>query len=430
MQIDTASTRLGVIGLGYVGLPVACMFARAGFRTTGVDVDADRVETIRRGENPIRGIEPGLSELVSEVIRSGRLMCSTDMADLRVADVVIVCVQTPVDDSDHLPRYQHLRAALRSLGGVLKDGALVIVESTLAPGTMARVVIPELETAAGGPVGQRFYAGHCPERVMPGRLLYNLENMDRVAGGITPQVGEAMRDLYRHIVRGTVDITDILTAELVKTTENAYRDVQIAFANEVARICEAVGGDVWKVRELVNKSPGRHMLFPGAGVGGHCIPKDPWLLIANAGQANPKLIPVARAVNRAMPEHVLDLLAGALAACNLPLEGAVVAVLGYAYREDSDDTRDTPSAAVVELLQQRGAQARIHDPYVPGYQTRLEDVLKGAQAAVLMVAHEEYRRADWENLSAQVPVLIDTRQVLPPEMRLKSAQVRLLGRAY
>jgi UDP-N-acetyl-D-mannosaminuronic acid dehydrogenase len=429
--IRDRSARLSVIGLGYVGLPVACMFAGAGFRTLGVDVAAERIAMINRAENPIQGKEPDLAELIAQVVHSGSLHCTTDYAELHEVDVVIVCVQTPIDESDHRPRYAHLTAALTALGKVIKRGTLVIVESTLAPGTMQNIVIPTLDQATGGTAGEYFYVGHCPERVMPGKLLHNLTHMDRVVGGQTTAVAEVMTTLYRNIVRGDLDPTNLLMAELVKTTENAYRDVQIAFVNEVAQVCEVLGGNVWELRELVNKSPGRHMLYPGAGVGGHCIPKDPWLLIANVrDQIAPRVIPSAREVNRAMPAHMLKLTQDALTACGVSLNGAMVAVLGYAYLANSDDTRDTPSQAYVELLEQHGANIRIHDPYVSEYNHDLEQVLTGADAAVIMVAHDEYSTTDWRACLPllRTPVLVDGRHVLSDDFHVEGAQIRVLGR--
>ncbi|MBK9125422.1 MAG: nucleotide sugar dehydrogenase [Chloroflexi bacterium] len=430
-RIEDKSAVVSVIGLGYVGLPVACMFAQAGFQTWGVDIVAERIAMLNAGKNPIEGKEPGLAELIEDVVGRGLLKCTTDYSDLRDVDVVLVSVQTPIDESDHLPRYAHLRSALSALGAVLKSGALVVIESTLAPGTMHNVVIPTLEGATGGKAGETFYVGHCPERVMPGRLIHNLTYMDRVAGGWTPEVADVMRLFYRNIVRGEIDTTNLLMAELVKTTENAYRDVQIAFANEVALVCEALGGDVWTLRELVNKSPGRNMLYPGAGVGGHCIPKDSWLLIANArDEVTTHVIPAARTVNRSMPSHVVSLTESALSECGVALEGAVIAVLGYAYLANSDDTRDTPSQAFVELMQARGAEVRIHDPYVHEFKGDLPDVLTGADAAVILVSHDEYIAADWASLLGllRTPVLIDARHVLPDDFLFPGARVRVLGK--
>ena len=280
---------------------------------------------------------------------------------------------------------------------------------------MSGVVIPELEGASGKKAGDDFFVGHCPERVTPGLLLHNLTKLSRSVGGQTPEVTQAMMALYRNFVMGELDATDMLTAEIVKTAENAYRDVQIAFANEVALVCEALGADVYRVRELLNKSPGRNMLLPGAGVGGHCIPKDPWLLIANVrDDVHARLIPAARAVNDAMPQHTVDLVKQALEQHGLALAGARVAVLGYAFREDTDDERESPSAYLVEELRRRGAVPVVHDPYVQGYQVPLESVLSGANAVVLMVAHRDYKQLDLTNMRSLVatPIIIDGRNVV------------------
>ncbi|MDX1665166.1 MAG: nucleotide sugar dehydrogenase [Candidatus Promineifilaceae bacterium] len=419
-RIEEKSARVAVIGLGYVGLPVAAEFARVGYDVLGVDIQGERVARINRGESPIEGDEPGLDTLIADVVGAGRLRATTDYAELGSRDVILIAVETPVDEQQ-VPRYQALRAVLADLAPVLKAGALVIVESTIAPRTMRDLVQPALEGGSGYRVGEQLFLGHCPERVMPGRLLHNLRTLSRVVGGMTPETAEAMVVLYRTVTEGALDATDCLTAELVKTAENAYRDVQIAFANEVAMICEAVGGDVWAVRELVNKSPGRQMLLPGAGVGGHCIPKDPWLLAyagrsaaaRTAGEADLRLIPAARAVNDGMPGHMLALLERALAEAGRTLDGACVLVMGYAYLEDSDDTRNSPSAALVGQLERAGVEVRIHDPCVAGYQGDLLALAEGCDAAVVMVRHHAYREVDLGRLrgALRLPILVDGRRV-------------------
>jgi len=418
--------RLVVIGLGYVGLPVAARFAQAGFDVTGLDVNAEKVATINRGECPIEGKEPGLVELVAEVVSAGRLRATGDYAACREADVVLIAVETPID-SVHQPRYSALRSALRSLEPNLKPGALVIIESTIAPGTMERLVRPILEAQGKRESGRDFYLVHCPERVMPGMLLRNLARMSRVVGGDTPEAARLAQAFYRHVVEADLDVADCVTAELVKTGENAYRDVQIAFANELALICERVGADVWKVRKLVNKSPGRNVLFPGAGVGGHCIPKDPWLLAYGASDmVQARLIPAARAVNDFMPLHMAELTVDALEEAGLEIEGAWVAVLGYAYLENSDDTRNSPSEILVNRLEELGAQVRIHDPWVREYQGDLTEVVRDCDAVVVMVAHDAYRELGLAGLRELVahPVLVDGRNVFPPE------QVQATGWIY
>ncbi len=420
-KIEQKTARLAVIGLGYVGLPVAALFADVGFDVLGVEIKADRVEKINAGLSPIEGEEPGLAELLNRVIKSGRLRATSDYNALGDRDVILIDVETPVDDQ-HAPRYEALRAALKNLAPVLKPGALVIVESTIAPGTMSGVVQPLLEQGSRRRVNEGFYLGNCPERVMPGKLLANLRSLSRVAGGSSPEVAQTMTTLYRHIVQADLDPVDWITAELVKTVENAYRDVQIAFANEVALICEALGGDVWKVRELVNKSPYRQMHLPGAGVGGHCIPKDPWLLAYGVqGRDVPlRLVPAARKINDHMPLHVVALLEKTLARAHHTLQSARVLVLGYAYLENSDDTRNSPSEVLVTQLRAKGAEVGVHDPYVAEYQGDLLKMAEGCDAAVLMVAHDAYRKLDFDALYGRmrIPLLVDGRGVFrasPPQ---------------
>ena len=413
-RIERREVTIGVIGLGYVGLPVACIFAEAGFRVVGVDLKADRVAKISAGYCPIEGKEPGLADLLAKVVGEGRLRATTHYADLAAADVVTINVETPVDE-EHRPDYTALMAACRSLGPVLQEGALVVVESTVAPGTIDRVVRPLLEEVTSRREGTGFFLGVCPERVMPGKLLANLRTMSRVCGGSTPEVAETMAALYRQVVRADIDLTDCLTAELVKTVENAYRDVQIAFANEMALLCEDLGADVWRVRELVNKVPHRDMHLPGPGVGGHCIPKDPWLLIANASPSFPaRLTRAARAVNDAMPQHVAELVVTGLRKAGRDIKGAKVAVLGYAYLEDSDDTRNSPSEPLVAALRAAGAEVLIHDPFVAAYALDWKETVQGADAVVVMVAHSAYRVIDLAKLSAllRTPVVVDARHVL------------------
>ncbi len=413
-KLEQKKASLAVIGLGYVGLPVAAVLAETGFDVLGVEIRSERVEKINRGICPIEGVEPGLADLLTKVIASHKLRATADYVDLKDRDVILIDVETPVDEQN-MPRYEALRASLISLGPILKAGAMVIIESTIAPMTMKDVVLPLLEQSSGKRVNSDFYLGNCPERVMPGKLLKNLRTLSRVCGGMTPETAETMLALYRHIVQADLDPADCITAELVKTAENAYRDVQIAFANEVAMICEAVGADVWKVRELVNKSPYRQMHLPGAGVGGHCIPKDPWLLAYGVKDRDVplRIIPAARAVNDSMPLHMVELLSDALAEAGCELKGARVAVLGYAYLEDSDDIRNSPSEILVRRLRDLGAEVVIHDPWVEEYRGDALQFARGCDAAVVMVAHSVYRTLDLDLLKAalRTPVLIEGRRV-------------------
>ena len=431
--IENKTAQIVVLGLGYVGLPVACLFAEAGFPVVGIRRSRSKVEMINRGECPIEGKEPGLVELLQRVVATGRFRATTDYEPCREGQVVLIAVETPVDKGTHKPLYTALRGALTDLGKHLSPGTMVIIESTIAPGTMSGVVQPILEKTSGLRVNEDFYLVNCPERVMPGKLLANIRGCHRVVGGMNPEAAELAVCFYCHVVQADLDPVDCLTAELVKTMENAYRDVQIAFANEMALLCEDLGADVWQVRELVNKSPYRDMHLPGAGVGGHCIPKDPWLLIANAGAGfEPRLIPTARAINDGMPLHVTGLTVEALREAGVDIAEAKVAVLGYAYLENSDDTRNSPSEVLVARLRELGAEVVIHDPWVPEYRGDLGERVQGCDAVVLMVAHDVYRAMDLVRLRAQVarPILIDGRSVFAAEQAQTAEwEYRGVGRA-
>ena len=414
-KIETRTAKLAVIGLGYVGLPVAALFAKKGFQVVGIDIKKDRVDLINKGISPIEGKEPGLNDLIHDVITEGSFYATNDYQKLCDADVIFIDVETPVN-ADHVPEYQALRSAVKSLSSVLKSGALVIVESTVMPGTIRNVVLPIIEEETGLKCNIDFYLGNCPERVMPGKLLQNLRKMSRVVGGGTDETAKLMALLYAIVVEADVDTADWITAELVKTTENSYRDVQIAFANEVALICEALGADVWRVRELVRKSPGRDMLLPGAGVGGHCIPKDPWLLASSVRNMNVpvRLIPTAREINSSMPKHVFDLLEDALR----DLGEKQILILGYAYLDDSDDTRNSPSKDLAELIRNAGASIVVHDPYIKEFTGDAIEKARNCDAVVLMTAHSEYEEIDLLGLinAMKTPLIIDGRNLLDKKL--------------
>jgi UDP-N-acetyl-D-mannosaminuronic acid dehydrogenase len=416
-KIDSKRARLAVIGLGYVGLPVALKFVEIGFDVLGVERVEERVQLINSGISPIDGIEPGLPELLAQVITTGRFQATSDYALLADRDVILIDVETPVDDR-HIPHYEALKSALEGLIPYMKQGVLIVVESTISPGTMENVVLPLILERSGLILNRDFYLGNCPERVMPGKLLANLQNVSRVVGGMTPETAETLSNLYRYVVQADLDPTDCVTAELVKTVENAYRDVQIAFANEVALVCEAIGGNVWNVRDLVNKSPYRQMHLPGAGVGGHCIPKDPWLLAYGAREVLPlRLIPAARAINDDMPAHVLELIMKALETVNCQPQDARILVFGYAYLEDSDDTRNSPSEVLIRHLNGLGADVIVHDPYVPQYQGNWRRQLRNCDLAVFMVKHAEYKNLDLETLAQYLdyPLVVDARNIFDIE---------------
>lgn len=428
-MIEDKTAQVVVLGLGYVGLPVACLFAEAGFPVTGIRRSQSKVDTINLGQCPIEGKEPGLAGLLSAVVASGRFRATTDYGACSAAQVVLIAVETPVNPVTKKPGYEALRGALTELGHHLSPGTLVIVESTIAPKTMSTIVRPLLEDVSGLRCNEDLYLAHCPERVMPGKLLKNIREMHRVVGGMSPETAELAIRFYRHVVQGDLDSADCITAEIVKTAENAYRDVQIAFANELALICEDLGANVWQVRELVNKSPRRAVHLPGAGVGGHCLPKDSWLLLAwGSERLDAQLMPTARAVNDGMPQHMVGLTRKALNQAGVEIKGARVAVLGYAYLENADDTRNSPTHPLAESLRHAGAEVLIHDPYVREYSAPVDETVRDADCVVVMVRHDQYKEIDLPTLKGTLAhaVLVDGRNVFD-KARARAAGFVYLG---
>ncbi len=420
-----AREKVAVVGLGYVGIPLSAMLASKGFDVLGIDFLGERVKAIASGRLPLRGDEPGLGQLLARVVRAKKLIATTSFSGLKDRSAVFVCVDTPIDEKKR-PDYTNLESALKNIGKNMAKGTLVVVESTIAPGTMLGTVAQTLSRASGMKLGRDFKLAHCPERVMPGRLLHNISTYDRVLGGYDDESLDRADAIYSKIMKGELHRTDLPTAEVVKTAENAYRDVQIAFANEVALISEKLGVDAYEVRRLVNTCPFRDMHIPGAGVGGHCLPKDPWLLVHGGREAGPKLIPMARAVNEAMPFHVLDLAQSALEDADLSLEEAVVTVMGGSFLQDSGDVRNSPSVPIIESLG-CAKELRVHDPYLDelaGVKVTkdVEAALRRADLAIFMVSHKGYSGLTPSRIKKlmRTPLVVDGRNIFSAEKMAKA----------
>ena len=427
-------TKVVVIGMGYVGIPAAALFADAdGFEVTGVQRRSQRsgwkIDWLNEGKNPIGGDEPGLEELLQRVVKKGTFRVSDNYDVVKDADAVLIDVQTPTD-ADHVPRYESLKEVSRNIAPLLKPGALVVIESTVAPGTTEHMVKPILEEGSGNKAGQDFFLAFSYERVMVGRLLFNITELPRIVGGIDPKSTELAMELYSNIVNAELHPTDSLTAEVAKVVENTYRDVNIAFANEVAIACESLGVDVFDVRNFVNTLPNipgnpstnpvRNMHFPGAGVGGHCLPKDPWLFkygIDTYGKFpfEPKIIVQSRELNDWMPIHVIGTLEEALKSQGKELAGSKIVILGVAFLENSDDTRNSPSLTFYDELKNRGAEPVMHDHLVREFERpfekELEGLFDGADAILLVVKHSIYQDLDFASLKDKMrtPIMIDGR---------------------
>jgi UDP-N-acetyl-D-mannosaminuronic acid dehydrogenase len=385
-----------VVGLGYIGLPTASLLATMGFRVHGVDLNQRTVDTINRGDVHI--VEPGLDVLVRSAVQSGRLRASVRVEP---ADVFVLALPTPLQP-DKRPDISYVEAGARAIAPYMAPGNLVILESTSPVGTTGAVAgwlheeRPDLEVAGANAGVRQVFVAHCPERVLPGQILRELVGNDRIVGGVDEASGEQARAFYAQFVGGRILVTDARTAEMAKLTENAFRDVNIAFANELAAICERLGIDVWQVIELANHHPRVQILRPGPGVGGHCIPVDPWFIIDSAA-GDARLLHAAREVNSSRPHQVVDQVIAAAG----DLGSSTIALLGLAYKNDIDDIRESPSLEVAELLSERGARALLvvepHLAELPESLTRLgiehvalDAAIEGADVVVALVRHRAF----------------------------------------
>lgn len=404
-KLKNRKTKVGVVGMGYVGLPLALSLAEAGFEVIGVDIDETKIKALQKGLLTFAKREPGLGELLTKIHRKGNCVFTKDHKKLVDADAAVITVQTPLMKNRLRPDYRVLLKAVKTASTVLSGGSLFVVQSTIAPGTSRELILPLLSKDI-------FYA-YVPERVVPGKMLATLKGLPRIIGADDKISALAAKHLYRPITEGEIDEVDVATAEITKTAENSYRFMDINFANALSLICEELGVSYQDVRRLANRRDNIHLLQPGAGIGGHCIPKDPWLLVWKSKSRHLKnLFKQGKLINSSMPEHLAELVKRGLAGARIPARKAVVAVLGYSYREGSDDTRETPAEAAISYLKKNNIRFVIHDPLVPRFQGDLIKILKGKDAAVVLTAHEEYRKLRPETIKKllRTPLVIDGRQ--------------------
>jgi UDP-N-acetyl-D-mannosaminuronic acid dehydrogenase len=440
-------TKIVVIGMGYVGVPAAALLADVkGFDVTGLQRRSKRsgwkIDHLNAGKSPFEGDEPGMAELIARVVKKGTFRVTDDVEILRDAEVILIDVQTPTD-ADHIPQYDSLKEVSEQIGKRIQRGALVVVESTVAPGTTQNIVQKIIEEHSGMKGGKDFDLAFAYERVMPGKLLHNIVNLPRIVGGISPRSAERAREIYKKITKAKVHETDVVTAELSKTIENAYRDVNIAFANEMALVCENLGVNVFKIIELVNELPSRMMHVPGAGVGGHCLPKDTWLLRFGLNEygthkMEPRFVALAREINNHMPVHMALLVEDALKKLDKTIKGATVTVLGIAYLENADDTRNTPAAAFITALEEMGAKVVLHDPYVRDWdfgtyeiERDIRKAAKDSDCLAFVTKHKDYFRLNLDELKGlmRTPILIDGRNMFERDLVVsRGFEYRAIGK--
>jgi UDP-N-acetyl-D-glucosamine dehydrogenase len=415
-KIERRSARCGVIGLGYVGLPLALEFARAGFHVTGIDLDERKVESLIGGRSYIVDVQ---DEEIGEPVRAGRFVPTTDFSVIRDLDTINICVPTPLRKTKD-PDLTYVVSAVNEIKQYLRRGQLVILESTTYPGTTEEVVRPALE-ASGLKVGVDFALAFSPERIDPGNAHFNTRNIPKVVGGVTATCTQVAKRLYEASVDTVVPVSSTEVAEMVKLLENTFRSVNIGLVNEIALMCSALKINVWEVIEAAKTKPFGYMAFyPGPGLGGHCIPIDPFYLSwkAKMNGFDARFIELAGAINESMPRFVVERITDALNQHRKSVRGSRVHVLGVAYKAGVNDIRESPALTVMKILADKGAILSYSDPYVPtvreeGFEFDAIPVdaraLGECDCAVVLTAHPEI---DYGMVARLAPLVVDTRNAL------------------
>jgi len=429
--ITEKGARVGVVGLGYVGLPLVVEFARGGFASVGFEVDQNKAATINAGQSYIGDID---SATVRELVEGKRLCATTDFDHLKACDAVIICVPTPLRKTKE-PDISYIMAAAEEIKQRLRRGQLIILESTTYPGTTDEVLLPMFEET-GLKLDEDFLLAFSPERVDPGNAQFQTANIPKVVGGVTEDSTVAAAHLYSHIVKDVYAVSSARVAEAAKRLDNTFRALNIGMANEMARLCYALNIDTWEViRAAATKPFGFMPFYPGPGIGGHCIPLDPHYLSWKARQHgfDSRFISLAEEVNSRMPEHVVQLVADGLNNARKAMNGSRVLLLGVAYKKDIDDVRESPALSIIDRLRAKGADVRYHDPFVR--EVRFDDAhtegsgeplqsvpltdeeLRTADCVVIVTNHSEI---DYQRACQLTSLIVDTRNALNGDVRRES----------
>jgi len=430
-KVRNRTAAVGVVGLGYVGLPLAVEFAKEGFKVIGIDLDQRKVDSLNAGESYIPDVP---TEEVAALFKSGKLVATTNYAALREADSVSICVPTPLRKTRD-PDMSYIIASADEVAKYAHPGLLIILESTTYPGTTDEILLPRLK-ARGFNVGADVFLAFSPERIDPGNKQYGVRNTPKVVGGHTDDCSEAVYALYSTAIDKVIRVSSTQAAEMVKLLENTFRAVNIGLVNEMAIMCDKLGVNVWEVIEAAKSKPFGFMPFyPGPGLGGHCIPIDPLYLSwrMKSYNYNARFIELADEINMNMPRHVVGKVAEALNDDGKPIKGSRIIVMGAAYKKDIDDVRESPALDVIKLLGDRGATVDYHDPYIPsislehagGHGTKqsvslTEQAVRAADCVVIVTDHSAL---DYAMLGRAARLIVDTRNAMN---RLNSASARIV----
>ncbi|MCM3111985.1 nucleotide sugar dehydrogenase [Lederbergia lenta] len=430
-KLETKTATIGVVGLGYVGLPLAVEKAKAGYNVIGFDVQEEKVAKVNKGENYIGDVIPSDLE---ELVRTGKLSATADYTFIQEVDALAICVPTPLDIYKH-PNMKYVESSARAIAKNFTKGTLIVLESTTYPGTTEELIKPILEES-GLVCGEDFFLAYSPERVDPGNKDFNTKNTPKVVGGMTQNCTKVAATMYRSVLEGDVhEVSSPAVAEMEKILENTFRNINIALANEMAILCNKMGIDVWEVIDAAATKPYGFMPFyPGPGLGGHCIPIDPWYLTWKAREYNyhTKLIETAGEINDSMPDFILRRCIEILNEKGKSLKGAKVLVLGIAYKKDIDDYRESPVLPIIELLDEAGAEWIVVDPYVKEFRfkgklketvTELgENLLEEADLTLIATNHSNF---NYEMIADFANVIFDTRNVIEKNQKVQKNYFKL-----
>jgi UDP-N-acetyl-D-glucosamine dehydrogenase len=414
-RIANKTARVGVLGLGYVGLPLAVEFARAGFEVIGIDVQQSRVDQFNSGHSYIKDVP---DQVFRPLVESGKLRATSDLSIIKELDTIDICVPTPLRKTKD-PDMSFIVAATEAIAEHLHPGLLVMLESTTYPGTTDELVLPRLNQS-NLKVGEDFFLCFSPERVDPGNPNFQTKNIPKVVGGITPACTEVGALFYQQALEKVVPVSSTRVAEMVKLLENTFRMINIGLVNELAVMCERMNIDVWEVIDAAATKPFGFMPFyPGPGLGGHCIPIDPFYLSWKSKEAGmeARFIELAGYINGRMPDFVVELIQNALNDAAKPIRGSHVHILGTAYKRDIDDVRESPALDIILLLKRRGAKITFSDPYVPsiridGVVLEAQDALESVSAADCVVIVTDHRSVDYAAILERSKLIVDTRNAL------------------
>ncbi|UCF29500.1 MAG: nucleotide sugar dehydrogenase [Chloroflexota bacterium] len=416
-KFQNRSAKIAILGLGYVGLPLATLFAESGFEVTGVEPNLSKIETLNRGESYVQDVP---SHKVKELIQSGKLKPTGDFSVIKDADAVSICVPTPLRKTGD-PDLSFILVATDELVKYVHPGMVIVLESTTYPGTTREILLPKLTENSGLEVGEDFFLAFSPERVDPGREDWTTYNTPKVIGGITLACSEIASFWYEQAIKTVVPVSSAESAEMAKLLENTFRMINIGLVNEMAIMCDRLGLDVWEIIDAAATKPFGYMKFtPGPGLGGHCIPIDPLYLSWKLKALNytARFIDLASEINTGMPRYVVSKIQDALNEHQMPLKGSKILVIGTAYKPDVDDVRESPSLDIIGLLLQKGAEVEYHDPFIPTIAhddwmlESVDDIEEGVSKADCVVIVTDHSTYNYEDILNKATLVVDTRNAL------------------